>query len=386
MAATARRIIWQAEDMKRQVKILYFIQLPPPVHGVSTINEFIYNSALINENIDKHLVEIKFSNELTELRKTTFRKIIHFFRVQKLLKETIKQTGPDYIYFSIMPVGKGFWRDLLFVRQIKKKGVKLIYHLHNRGIEKHAKNLILRKLYQYVFQDSIIIHLSESLMQNEIVGLNLKSSLTKVIPNGVPLVDLPEQDKEGSISRILFLSNLFPDKGMFDLLKIMKILLDKQTDARLYIVGEFFRNGYRKGLIEMIDRYGLNESVYLKGPIFGEKKWKVYQDSDIFLFPTRFKQESFPLVILEAMQFGLPVIASRIGAIPEIINHGKNGFILDPSDHEGFARVIRELIGQKEMLHRIGMAARQKYLENYTTVHLEKNIRDLYENCFSDIR
>jgi len=372
--------------MKRQIKILYFIQLPPPVHGVSTINDFIYHNALINENIDKHLVEIKFSNELTELRKTTFRKIIHFFRIRKQLRDAIRQTGPDYVYFSIMPVGKGFWRDLAFVRQIRNQGVKIIYHLHNRGIEKHAGNLIFRKLYQYIYQDSIIIHLSDSLMQKEIGGLNLKSSLTKVIPNGVPIVELAQMGEEESITRILFLSNLFPDKGMFDLLQIMKILQDKRMDARLHIVGEFMRNGYRKRFIKMIDKYGLNESVFLMGSKFGDEKWKVYQDSDIFLFPTRFKQESLPLVILEAMQFGLPVIASRIGAIPEIINHGENGFTFDPSDHEGFAGVISELIDQKEILHRVGMAARQKFLENYTTVHLEKNIKDLYENCLADIR
>ena len=372
--------------MRKQIKILYFIQLPPPVHGVSTINDFIYHNALINENIDKHLVEIKFSNELTELRKTTFRKIIHFFRILRQLKQSIKQTEPDYVYFSIMPVGKGFWRDILFVRQIRKQGVKIIYHLHNRGIEKRAGNLIFRKLYQYIYQDSIIIHLSESLMRKEIGGLNLRSSLTRVIPNGVPVVDLIQREKEDSITRILFLSNLFPDKGMFDLLQIMKILQDKRTDARLHIVGEFMRNGYRKRFIKMIDRYGLNGSVYLKGPKFGDEKWKVYQDSDIFLFPTRFKQESFPLVVLEAMQFGLPVIASRIGAIPEIINHGKNGFTFDPSDHEGFAGVIMELIDQKEILHRVGMAGKQNFLENYTTVHLERNIRDLYENYLADIR
>ncbi|GAI23567.1 unnamed protein product, partial [marine sediment metagenome] len=233
---------------------------------------------------------------------------------------------------------------------------------------------------------SIIIHLSESLMREEIGGLNLTSSMTKVIPNGVPVVNLTQREREDSITRILFVSNLFPDKGIFDLLQIMKILQDNGTDARIHIVGEFMRNGYRKRFIKMIDRYGLNESVYLRGPKFGDEKWKEYQQSDIFLFPTRFKQESFPLVVLEAMQFGLPVLASRIGAIPEIINHGENGFTFDPSDHEEFAGVIRELIDQKEILQRVGMAGRQKFLENYTTVHLEKNIRDLYENYLADIR
>lgn len=371
--------------MRKQVRILYFIQLPPPVHGVSTINDFIYHNALINENIEKHLVEIKFSNRLTELRKTTFRKLIQFFRIHRQLNDTLKKTGPDYVYFSIMPVGKGFWRDLLFVRLIRKRGVKIIFHLHNRGIEDLAGNLLFRKLYQYIYQDSIIIHLSESLMRKEIGGLNLKGSLPRVIPNGVPVVELTPREKEGSINNILFVSNLFPDKGMFDLLQIMKILKGNRMDTRLYVVGEFMRHGYRKRFLKMIDRFGLHESVFLRGPKFGDEKWKAYQDADLFLFPTRFRQESFPLVVLEAMQFGLPVLTSRMGAIPEIINHGENGFIFDPSDHEGFAGVILELIEQKEMLRSIGLAARQKFLDNYTTVHLEKNMRELYENCLFDI-
>lgn len=372
--------------MTKQIKILYFIQLPPPVHGVSTINEFIYQNAFINKSIDKHLVEIKFSNELQELRKITFRKMIHFFRIRKQLNQTILETGPDYVYFSIMPVGKGFWRDLLFVRQIRKHGIKLIYHLHNRGMAENTGNLIFRKLYQYIYKDSIIIHLSESLMQKEIGGLNLNGSMKKVIPNGVPVVELSQQEKEESITRILFVSNLFPDKGMYDLLQIMKILREKGKDVRLNIIGEFMRKGYRRRFIKMIGKYGLDDSIYLMGPKFGDEKWRVYQDSDIFLFPTRFKQESFPLVVLEAMQFGLPVLASSIGAIPEIIDHGKNGFIFDPSDHEGFAGVIMDLIEQKEMLQSVGLAARQNFLEKYTTVHLEKNIRDMYESCLFDIR
>lgn len=368
------------------LKILYLIQLPPPVHGVSTINEFIFHNASINENIEKHLVEIRFSNELTELRKTTFRKIIHLFRIQKQLNHAIKQTGPDYVYFSIMPVGKGFWRDLLFVRQIRKHGVKTIYHLHNRGMEKQAGNLIFRRLYRYVFQDSIIIHLSDSLMRKEIGGLNLKNVLTKVIPNGVPIVNFEPCKKKDNMTRILFLSNLFPAKGLLELLQIMKILRASRTDILLHIVGEFMRDGYQMRYINMIDKFGLNESVFLKGPKYGDEKWRTFQEADIFLFPTRFKQECFPLVILEAMQFGLPVLASRMGAITEIIEHGKNGFTFDPSDHDGFARTIMDLIEQKELLQRVGMMARQRFLEKYTTMHLGNNIKDLYENCLSDLR
>ena len=285
-----------------------------------------------------------------------------------------------------MPVGKGFWRDLLFVRLIRKHRVKTIYHLHNKGIERRIGSRIFRKLYRYTFQDSIIIHLTEALMRGEIGKLNLNNSLKRIIPNGIPVLNYEPVERQDPIKRILFVSNLFPAKGMFDLLHIMKILKETGTEVQLYIVGEFMRRKYRRRFYRMRDKFRLNESVHLMGPRFGTEKWKAYQDADIFLFPTRFKQESFPLVVLEAMQFGLPVITSRIGAIPEIIDHGRNGFVFDQSDHAAFARTVMELLRHKDKLREIGMAARQTFHDNYTAAHLEKNIRDLYDDCLADIR
>jgi glycosyltransferase involved in cell wall biosynthesis len=372
--------------MTGKMRILYFIQLPPPVHGVASINEFIFNNKLINEEIDKHLLEIKFSEEIAQLRKTTLRKIKLFFKLKRRLGKTLKQTDPDYVYFSIMPVGKGFWRDLLFVRQIKKSRTRTIYHLHNRGMERHKRSFIFRRLYEYIFSDSIIIHLSEILMEREIGGLNLNNSRTLVIPNGVPLVHIESGKKLVSSTRLLFVSNLFPAKGIYELLRIMQDLRNEGADVELHIVGAFMRSKYKEKFVRMMYKSGLGGSVHLLGPKYGEEKWKEYLEADIFIFPSGFKQECFPLVVLEAMQFGLPVIASRVGAIPEIIDHGENGLIIPVSDHDGFVGAVRELTGQKERLQKMGQAARQKYLDQYTDSHLEKNIRNLYDNYLIDIR
>lgn len=372
--------------MTKKVRILYFIQLPPPVHGVSSVNDFVYHNAVINENIEKHLLEIKFSDDISELRRTTLRKIRHFFRLIRQLSKTLKQINPDFVYFSIMPVGKGFWRDLLFVRQIKKSHTKTIYHLHNRGIEQRARNFIFRRLYRYVFNDSMVIHLSENLLAQEISGLKLNNVQTAVIPNGVPEVYFNREVRKDSWIRLLYVSNLFPAKGIYDLIHIMRTLKSQQVDFTLRIVGAFMRNKYRTRLMRMLDESGMSGAISLSGPKYGDEKWKEYKDADIFIFPSRFQQECFPLVILEAMQFGLPVIANRIGAIPEIIDHDENGFIFNADDHAGFARAIRELYEQRERLQKMGMAARKKYLEHYTDSHLEKNLRDLYDNYLTHIR
>lgn len=365
---------------------MYFIQLPPPVHGVSSINEFVYNNKLINENINKHLLEIKFSNDITELRKTNLLKIRLFFKLLLQLDRTLKQIDPDYVYFSIMPVGKGFWRDLLFVRQIRKRGVRLIYHLHNRGIEQRSGNFILRKLYRYVFHDSIVIHLSEKLLTQEILSLKLETIQTVVVPNGVPRINFRSYENQDPSTRLLFISNLFPAKGIFELLHIMNDLQKEQAGFRLRIAGTFWRSKYRVKMKGMIDRFGLNEVISLEGPVYGDEKWKLYQDADVLIFPSQFKEECFPLVVLEAMQFGLPVIASRIGAIPEIVEHGVHGLLIHPADRAGFVKAIKEIISQKDQMQKMGLAARKKYLERYTETHLENNLRNLYDHYLTHLR
>ena len=385
MEAIVIRFVWGEGKMKRKVKILYLIQLPPPIHGVSTINDFIYHNELINKNIDKYLIEIRFARDITELRKASFRKIWLFFRLIRQLKNTLNVIRPDYVYFSIMPVGKGFWRDLLFVRQIRKSGVIPVYHLHNRGIEKRSGNVIFRRLYRFVFQDSIVIHLSENLLDREILRLKLNHVHTEVIPNGVPRVELNIREKPDSPTRLLFVSNLFPSKGIYALLRIMQVLRDEKPDVRLKIGGAFWRDKYRHKMNGMIEKLGLDGTVSLAGPVMGEEKWDLYREADIFVFPSRFREECFPLVVLEAMQFGLPVIASGIGAIPEIIEHGVEGYLYNPEDDVGFAGGIRLLTEQKDRMKKMGSAARAKYLQNYTASHLEKRFMNLYDNYLSDI-
>ena len=82
---------------RKRLKILYLIQLPPPVHGVSTINSLIFNSEYINERNDKCLLELKFCDELTQLRKVNPEKIIKFLSLLRKLRDTLKNEKPDYI-------------------------------------------------------------------------------------------------------------------------------------------------------------------------------------------------------------------------------------------------------------------------------------------------
>jgi glycosyltransferase involved in cell wall biosynthesis len=358
---------------------LYFIQLPPPVHGVSTINEQVYNSEVINKGIVKSLLEIRFSNRLSQLRRLTIYKILHLIRLAFQLAGKLIRFRPDFVYFSIMPVGKGFWRDLIFVIIIKLTRTTPVYHLHNKGIEKKSRFLLMKWIYCFVFRNSMVINLSENLMQKEILNLRLKRIKTRVVPNGIKDDNIPENRGKTNRFNILYLSNLFPEKGFLELIEVFGRLAKENPIIYLDIIGGFPTQKIRQKIKKQITMSGFRERISLKGPRYGEEKRRIFGEADLFVFPSFFRQECFPLVILEAMQAGLPIITTREGAIPEIIDGGVNGIIINQKDNRALEYQIKRLINDSNLRLSLGKAARKKYNENFTLGHFEKNMRDFFE-------
>ena len=95
--------------------------------------------------------------------------------------------------------------------------------------------------------------------------------------------------------------------------------------------------------------------------------------ADIFAYPTR--QDAFPLVILEAMNFGLPIISTKEGAIPEIIENGITGFIIEKGDSKDLAAKLEILIENESLRKLLGDAAKEKFLQKYTDECFQKNMK-----------
>ena len=162
--------------------------------------------------------------------------------------------------------------------------------------------------------------------------------------------------------------------GMFNELVL------KYDHIHLNIVGGFPYLTTHSKVIKLIKELGLESRISLLGPKYGKQKSREYQKAHLFVFPTSFQQECFPLVILEAMNFGLPVVASTEGAIPEIIENGIDGFVISMDKRMEFISRIEELIMDQKLRERIGSNARKKFLEKYTDELVEKKVREFFEN------
>ncbi len=361
-------------------KILFLIQLPPPVHGVSQINEQVYNSEIFDQTFQKSLVQLRFSDDLKELRKFSIKKIIRFCKVLFQLVYKILKDRPDLIYFSVMPVGPGFLRDIFFVFVIKLFRVRPIYHLDNRGISIRSRKKWKKRIYRWVFNNSIIIHLSEGLLAMEILPLGLKNTQYYVIPNGVKRIKSRNLIKNNNSFNILFISNLLEAKGVFIVLEAFSMLEKKHQNIYLEIAGDSFNEKMDDKIRDYIFKNKLTGRVNFLGGIYGKKKYQLYQNADVFVFPTFFEQECFPLVILEAMSFGLPVITTSEGAIPEIIKDGENGFLIKPKNAPELSEKIEMLYKNKKLLSQIGENNRKVFEEKYSLEVFENNLKRVFDS------
>lgn len=365
---------------KRKPKILYFIQLPPPVHGVSVTNKLVYNSHLINESFEKKLLRINFSTEIEELREFSVKKLGTFFMTLFKLKWELISYRPDLVYFSLIPVGSGFIRDAIYALTIKLLGKKVVYHLNNRGIPRYSSRLLYRVLYKWVFNNSAIIHVSGELLRSEIEPLKLINTKTFVLGNTIEEFKVNKKIRKDEKLQLLFLSNYFPEKGLMTLLEAINLLKEKKPEIILNTYGSLQNKNEEARCRKYVKENGLKKYVNIHGPVYDKEKHKVFENADIFIFPSYFREECFPVTILEAMNAKLPVIATRIGAIPEMVEDGENGLLIDPLDPAQLAQKIDFLSKNKALRIKLGQNAFNHFGKTFSYSVFEHKMSLIYHN------
>jgi glycosyltransferase involved in cell wall biosynthesis len=133
----------------------------------------------------------------------------------------------------------------------------------------------------------------------------------------------------------------------------------------------------KKDIKNMILHLNLTDSVKYLGPKYGKEKNTIIGNSDILLYPSL--NDAFPLVLIEFMRDGHPIIATREGAISEIIEDGTTGFLVDKSKPYQLAEKVEILFNDRALLKKMGQAARSKYEQKYTLNIFELNIKDTFE-------
>lgn len=206
----------------------------------------------------------------------------------------------------------------------------------------------------------------------------LKNKIYKV-PNGVDLNNFKSLPvKSNDPIRLLFVGRLSKQKNIPLLIRSFKIVTQKTNrKIELNIVGD----GEEKSkIINLIKAENLEKKVNLHGELRGEKLYEIYSNSDIFILTSDY--ESFGMVLIEAMASGLPIIASNIPALRNVVENNKTGLLVKP-EPEDFAKAFEKLINNpqlKEKLIKNGL----KEVKKYNWDEITKKFEDIYKEVLNE--
>lgn len=224
---------------------------------------------------------------------------------------------------------------------VSKKILEIPYVVWGRGSDIYIPDRFIKLISKSVIKnaDSVLALTQEMKRVMQVIY----DRDIAVVPNGIDLkaymAGPPALEEESHKKRILFVGRLHPVKGVQYLLQAMMIVHVEMPDAKLTLVGDGEEREYLENLT---DSLGIRECVEFVGRIPHERIPDYMHRADVFVLPSL--SESFGLVNLEAMACGLPVVATRVGGIPDIIENGVNGYLIDPMNHEQIAEAVLKLL------------------------------------------
>lgn len=354
-------------NVKRK-KALFILQLPPPIHGVSMVGSYIQNSQLINNAFHCSFVNLSTSTSMQNLQSSSFLKYVKTIKIYWSVLHHLLFNRFELCYITLFPYGFSFYKDAGIICLCKLFGYKPLIHLHTYGFKTSSrKSWWTNKLYRFVFKNTQAIILSERLKEDID---EIYSGQVIILPNGIPAINTRnDYVADQSPVTILYFSHLVKGKGILLLLEALEIVKAKGYSFHLRVAGDEFDLTYDL-LKRKIKEKDLVNEVSLLGSLYNEEKYTEFRKAGIFILPSNY--DTFGLVLLEAMQFGVPCIASHIGAIPDVLGEGR-GVLLENLQPETIAQSIIDLLSNPERRKKMSEAGFNYFNAHYTSRVFETN-------------
>lgn len=313
--------------------------------------------------------------------------ILKFGGSEKLSFNTVKRIS-NYIQENSINIVHSHNYKSDFYAFICKLIIKNKLHLIASN---HTWKLNTIREYGYKWLDSLIMKKFDGLIaisseiKDEMIRAGINKSKIKIILNGVDC-----EEHERSLAKteararlelgendfiVGCVASLTPEKGHMTLLKAFSEVHTATSEIKLCLVGE----GPERNKIEnYIYDNKLSETVFLKGSRADIRE--LYKGFDVFILPSY--QEGLPMVLLESMASGVPVIVTYVGAIPEIIQNNQNGIIIEPGNIGQMAQAILEINSNKEIRGTIRKNALKTVKEKYSSDLMTEEYQQIYKEVF----
>ena len=278
----------------------------------------------------------------------------------------------DIVHLHISARGS-YKRKAMMARMAKKAGKKVILHEHSGEFARdfEAGDDAYREDVRRTFNgvDRVIVLSQE---WYDYFAKNVMDDATKlvVVHNGVKIP--PTACNSCAHQDVLFLGRLDARKSPDVLLRASKTVLSEVPGMHLVFGGDGVLERYETIAQEL----GIADRCEFLGWVTGDDKECLFDRAGIYCLPS--KNEAMPISVMEAMAHGLPVIATRVGGVPQLIDDGVNGLLMDVDDEETLTRLLTELESSPQRRAELGIAAREKIQQSFSVEASVERLSDIY--------
>lgn len=288
-------------------------QIPPPTGGQNVMIKRIVDE--LKEDTRWRLVHLpfRFTSNFQSVRRFTFGKVLELLKVYiEFLKIFAKHGKPELLLYpsggpQLIPI----IRDILLLPFLSHLSKKTIVQFHAAGVAErlYDNNLFtkcMRKSYSAV--QSAIVMTSFNKRDPESLGIPHIWILPHRIIDENPKAKLPNYS--GAVFNILYAGHLYDQKGTPQLIEAFANIAQAYPQTHLHLLGEFLPPYSKKTCIERLKTLGIVNRISIHGVQHGVKKSKIFSEAQLFVFPSIAPYESFGLVMVEAMMWGLPIMST----------------------------------------------------------------------------
>lgn len=311
---------------------------------------------------------------------TGLAKLARHWRQVGVLRRMVRRTRARLVHLHTCS-GFSFYRSVVDMMIVRRMGCRTILHIHGASFDEFfthsgrvARWLISRSL---SFAD-VVVSLSESWRTT--LRQMAPHARVAVIENAVEMTDpAAAVTPRGDDKRCHFvvLARMDDWKGIDDALAAAALLNDRHILFRMTLAGPAGSAGDAETLTQKIKTLDLTDCAQYVGPVRGGAKTELLHSCDVFLQPSH--HEGMPISVLEACAYGLPVVATAVGAVPEVIERNVQGILVPAKAPEALADAMTKMVRDRELRSAMGVAARRLARERFSLARFDRDLTALYD-------
>jgi glycosyltransferase involved in cell wall biosynthesis len=350
-----------------QKTLLVIAPEPPPFTGMELASQALIEelraAGIRVERVNTADPEDELGNRGTWTGHNILMALGHILLASK--KSFNKDVGA--VYLPIAQAFPALFRDVTFLAIARAARLPAIVHLHGGTFASYYASLgfARRRLLKWSVGGAAAGIVLTERLRPALEGV-LPPRRIAVVPNGIDLpICNPARPQSNDELHVLFLSSLYRWKGAFVFIEAFARAQLERPQLRGTMAGDWPSEELRAEGMRLVSELGVDHRLKFPGVVAGESKAQAFRDADMFCFAA-LEPEGQPLVILEAMAAGLPVVSPAWPGIADTVVHGETGLLVAEASPESLAEQIVHLADRPEERARMGGAGRARYEALYT--------------------